>query len=384
MSIRSAASSRASRRPASAYHLAAPSSHSSGSYFSSRSRSESILSGTTSAEPYDDDSYDSYDSRSSEGVSEVSEKYHSTGSRTSTHHQPHDEFFDEERLHMQVLEKKIAHTRHKWADGKINPPDMLLRIANHRRRLDMLATPDACRDSSLKLRVDKVDGKLKELEIEANIRKAREGDEMQDMARKDAERRENKRREEFERQQHFMREKSAEKKRIRDEKEAKKKEKAEEEKQKRIEKEKKRKDHNAKFAAVMKEKERLEREENKKKEEQRIKEGKKASETRRRREKAIRDRDDRRKASDKQAREAEEEARYQKRFTEEETRYVAKENLQKKAKKVLGGREEESRKRDRERANAFAKNVMDDRKDKLEWERCKLEDKLHQLKGKSR
>ncbi|TGO67016.1 hypothetical protein BOTNAR_0049g00030 [Botryotinia narcissicola] len=361
MSIRSAASSRASRRPASAYHAAAPSSHSSGSYFSSKSRTESILSGVTYTEPYE---YGSYGSRSSDGGSEVLEEHHSTGPRASTHHQPHDE---SERIHsrMQVLEDKIARTRHKWADGKINPPDMLLRIANYRRILDMVATPDACRDSSLKLRVDEVHGKLKELEVEANIRRTREGDEMQDMARKDAERRENKKREESERQQRLMRERAAEKKRIRDEKEAKKKEKAEEEKQKRTEKEKKRKDHNAKFAAVMKEKKRLEKEENKKKEEQRIREGKKALEIRRRREKATRDRDDRRKASDKQAREAEEEARYQKRFTEEETRYVAKENLQKKVKKVLGGREEESRKRERERANAFAKKVMDDRKKKL-------------------
>ncbi|KAF7896204.1 hypothetical protein EAF00_006219 [Botryotinia globosa] len=367
MSIISAASSRASRRPASAYHAAAPSSHSSGSYISSRSRAESILSGRTYTKPYE---YGSHDSRSSDSGSEVLEEHHSTGPRTSTHHQPHDE---SERIdsRMQVLEERIAHTRHKWADGKINPPDMLLRIANYRRRLDMVATPDACRDPSFKLRVDEVDGKLKVLEVEANIRRTREGDEMQDMAR-DAEGREDKRREDFERQQHLMREKAAEKKRIRDVKEAKKKEKAEEEKQKRIEKDKKRKDHNAKFAAAMKEKERLEREENKKKEEQRIREGKKALETRRRRENAIRDRDDRRKASDKQAREAEEEARYQKRFREEETRYVAKENLQKKAKKVLGNREEESRKRERERANAFAKKVMDDREKKLEKLRAKV------------
>ncbi|TGO33388.1 hypothetical protein BHYA_0249g00180 [Botrytis hyacinthi] len=366
MSIRSAAGGRASRRPASVYHAVAPSSHSSGSYFSSRSGSESISSGTTYTEPYD---YGSYGSKSSDGGSEVLEEHHSTGPRTSTHHQPHDK---SEEIHsrMQVLEENIAHTRRKWGDGEINPPDMLLRIANYRRILATVATPDACRDPSLKLRVDEVDGKLKELEVEANIRKTREGDEMQDMAREDAERRENTRREEFERQQNLMRDKAAEKKRIRDEKEAK----AEEEKQKRIEKEKKRKDHNAKFAAVMKEQERLENEENKKKEEQRIREGKKALETRRRREKAVRDRDARRKASDKQAREAEEEARYQKRFTKEETRYVAKETLQKKAKKALGGREEESRKRERERANAFAKKVVDDREKKLKNLKAKVSD----------
>lgn len=386
MSIRSAAGSRAGRRPASVYHAVAPNSHSSGSYFSSRSGSESISSGTVDTEPYEYGSYGSHGSRSSDGGSEVLEEHHSTGPRTSTHHQLHDEF-DEIHSYMRCLEEDIAGMHQKWGDGEIDPLDMLSRIANYRRGLAAVASSDACKEPLLKFRADEVDVKLKELEAEANVRKTRELEEMETASKK-AERRENEMREKSERHQYFMREKALEKEIIRDEKKAekkaRKKAKAEEEKQKRIDKEKKRKDHNAKFVAVMKEKKRLEKEEKKKEEEQRIREGKKVLEIRGRREKAIRDRDARRKASDKQAREAEEEARYQKRFTEEETRYVAKEDLQKKAKKALGGREEESRKRVIERANAFAKNVVDARKDKLKLELHKSEGKVRQLQGQSR
>ncbi|KAF7913124.1 uncharacterized protein EAE98_011675 [Botrytis deweyae] len=382
MSIRSAAG----RRPVSVYRAVAPSSQSSGSYYSSRSGSGSIY-----TEPYDygSYSYDSYGSRSSDGGSEVLEGHRSTGPRTSTHHQPHNDF-NESGSHIQDLENGVAATRQEWNDGVIDPPETLLRTAICRRGLDMIASSDACKEPSLKLRVDGVDEKLKQLEVEANVRRAREGEEMQDMAR-DAERRENERRGEFERQQHLMREKAAEKERIRDErakirdeKEAKNKKKAEERKQKRIEQQQKKKVIQDKFTAAMKETKRLKKLENEKNEEQRIQEKKKANEKKSSRDKAARDRDIRREAIDKQEREAEEEARYQKEFQEEEMRYNAKKALEKKAKVALGGREEESRKRVTSRAVAFAKKVMDDREDKLNRELDRVEEKIKQLKGQSR
>ncbi|KAF7918981.1 hypothetical protein BELL_1265g00010 [Botrytis elliptica] len=379
MSIRSAAGSRAGGRPVSVYRAVAPSSHSSGPYYSSRSGSGSIY-----TEPYDygSYSYDSYSSRSSDGGSEVLEGHRSTGPRTSTHHQLHNDS-DAGRSHIQDLEKGVAATRQEWNDGVIDPPETLLRTAICRRGLDMIASSDACKEPSLKLRVDGVDEKLKQLEVEANVRRAREGEEMQDMAR-DAERRENERRGEFERQQHLMREKAAEKERIRDEKEAKNKKKAEERKQKRIEQQQKKKVIQDKFTAAMKETKRLKKLENEKNEEQRIQEKKKANEKKSSRDKAARDRDIQREAIDKQEREAEEEARYQKEFQEEEMRYNAKKALEKKAKVALGGREEESRKRVTSRAVAFAKKVMDDREDKLNRELDRVEEKIKQLKGQSR
>ncbi|KAF5869342.1 uncharacterized protein Bfra_011149 [Botrytis fragariae] len=382
MSIRSAAGSRADsragRRPISVFHAVAPSSPSSGSYFSSISRPELILPRTTYAEPYDDD-LESYGSRSSDSGSEIREEHDSTSPRTSTHHQPHD-VFDEVRSHMRRLEEDVAHTRQVWSDGEINPSDMLSTIANYRRGLDMVATPDAGRDPSLKLRIDEVDDTLEELEAEANVRKMREQEGLE-TARKEAERRENEMREESERHQYFMRDKGA-KERIRNEKEAKKREKAEEEKQKRIIKENKRKEQNTRSAAAFKERERLAKEEKKRKEEQRIQEEKKAYEKRSSREKAARNRDLQRRDIEKKTREAEEEARYQKKVTEEEKRYVAKKNHQTKAKVALGGREEESRKRERERAEAFAKKVVDDRNQKLKRELKKLEDKICDVEEK--
>ncbi|KAF7905032.1 uncharacterized protein EAF01_005553 [Botrytis porri] len=377
MSIRSAAGSRAgsraSRRPVSVHHAVAPRPPSSASFISSRSRPESIHLG-----PIDVES-DSHGARLSDGGSKIREEHRSTGPRTSTHHLPHDVF---ERIssHMQHLEDNLAHTRQEWGDGEIDPDDMLSRIANYRRGLDMVASPDACRNPSLKLRFDGVDDTLKELEEEANARKTRQEEGME-MTRKVAERRENGKREELERNQFLMQQK-AEKERIRSEKEAKKREKAEEEKQRRILQEKKRKEQSIRAAAAFKERERLAKLEKERKEEERIEEEKNAFETRKKREKAARDRDMQRKIADKQARKAEEEARYQKKFTEEETRYVAKKTHQKMAKAELSGREEESRKRARERAVAFAKKVKDDRGKKLERKLEKLEKEISDVEEK--
>ncbi|KAF7946629.1 hypothetical protein EAE96_009623 [Botrytis aclada] len=375
MSIRSAAGSRAGGRPVSVYHAVAPSSSSSGSYLSSISRPESVHSGTTLV---GSDDYDSYYSRSSDGGSEIMEEHHSAGPSTSSaHHLPHDEVVDI-HSHVRDLEEGIAHTRQLWGNEEINPHDMLSVIANHKRELTMVASPNACRDPSLRLRFDRLNGALEELEQGANIRKMREQEEMES-ATKEAERRENEWREELERRQRPMQEKAGEKERIRNEKEVRKQKKAEEEKQRRIVKEQKRKEEKIKFAAAMKEKEKLEEEKRKSKEEQRVQKNKKVFDTRKSRDKAARDRDMQRKEFEKKVREEEELARYKKGVADEDRRYRANIDLQRKARLALGNREEESEKRKKDRANAFAKKVKDDRKKKLEKEFDRLEERKRKV-----
>ncbi|TEY35186.1 hypothetical protein BOTCAL_0599g00020 [Botryotinia calthae] len=410
MSIRSAAASRAGGRPASIYRTVAPGSPGSGLYRSLRSRPRSLYSGSTVVESddydsddYDSDDYDSdgsgsygtksygtgsygtglydtgsYGSGSSDVSREVTEDHSSINPHTSTHHQPHGRF-EEISSHMQDLEDGIADTRREWDDRGIDPSDMLLRIANYRQKLAMVASPEACRNPFLKLSFDGVDGSLKELEAQANVRKTREREETEEVARNVTERRENEEREEFERRPYIMQETAAIKDKIRDEKVAREKEKNEEKKRRRIPKENERKEKKTKFAAAMIERKRLEKEEKDRKTEQRATEGWKAYQKRTGRENAARTRDDQWKATKKQEREAEEEAEYQARFAEEDRRYSTEKAHRTKAKAALGNRAEESRNRERKLSETYARKAASDQEKKLRKELNKLEGRKKQI-----
>ncbi|KAM0133943.1 hypothetical protein ACHAP3_005659 [Botrytis cinerea] len=386
MSIRSAAASRAGGKPAAVHRAVAPSSPGSGSYRSLRSRPRSVKSRSNifESDGYDSDGYDSdgsgsYGSESIDAGCEVTEDHSSVNPHTSTRHQSHGKF-EEVQAHMQDLEEDIADTRREWDNRGIDPSDMLLRIANHKQKLAKVASSEACRNPFLKLSFDGVDGSLKELEAQANVRKTREQEEMK-VTGKFAERRENERREKFERQQRFMQEQAAVKRKTKNEKEAKKKEKAEEEKRKRITKENERKEQKAKFAAAMIERKRSEKEEKNRKREQQTTERWKAYQKRTSREKAAINRDFERKATEKQERTAEEEAEYQAKVTEEARRYSAEKAYRKRAKAALGNTEEESRDRERKWSEAYARKAVSDQEKKLRKKLNKLEDERKKIEN---
>ncbi|KAM3158318.1 hypothetical protein ABEW05_001161 [Botrytis cinerea] len=396
MSIRSAAASRAGGRPAAVHRAVAPSSPGSGSYRSLRSSPRSVKSRSNifESDGYDSDGYDSdgsgsygsgsygsgsYGSESSDAGREVTEDHSSANPHTSTRHQS-DGRFDEVQAHVQDLEEDIADTRREWDNRGIDPSDMLLRIANHKQKLSTVASSETCRNPFLKLSFDGVDGSLKELEAQANVRKTREQEEMK-VTGKFAERRENERIEKFERQQRFMQEQAAVKIKTKNEKEAKKKEKAEEEKRKRITKEDERREQKAKFAAAMIERKRSEKEEKNRKREQQTTERWKAYQKRTSREKAAINRDFERKATEKQERTAEEEAEYQAKVTEEARRYSAEKAYRKRAKAALGNTEEESRDRERKWSEAYARKAVSDQEKKLRKKLNKLEDERKKIEN---
>ncbi|KAK6605016.1 hypothetical protein H4I96_05598 [Botrytis cinerea] len=368
MSIRSAAASRAGGRPAAVHRAVAPSSPGSGSYRSLRSSPRSVKSRSNifESDGYDSDGYDSdgsgsYGSESINAGREVTEDHSSVNPHTSTRHQSHGKF-EEVQAHMQDLEEDIADTRREWDNRGIDPSDMLLRIANHKQKLAKVASSEACRNPFLKLSFDGVDGSLKELEAQANVRKTREQEEMK-VTGKFAERRENERIEKFERQQRFMQEQAAIKRKTKNEKEAKKKKKVEEEKRKRIIKENERKEQKAK------------------KREQQTTERWKAYQKRTSREKAAINRDFERKATEKQEITAEEEAEYQAKVTEEARRYSAEKAYRKRAKAALGNTEEESRDRERKWSEAYARKAVSDHEKKLRKKLNKLEDKRKKIEN---